>query len=116
MAALLGIPGYGQYAATKAAVNSLTRTAALELAPRRIRVNAVCPGSIYTEMLPAGHPEIPLSETLTPLGRIGHVEDVVGLYHFLAADESAYVTAQVIAVDGGLTAGVGFGVLEKIAG
>jgi NAD(P)-dependent dehydrogenase (short-subunit alcohol dehydrogenase family) len=113
---LVGIVGYGQYGATKAAVNSLTKTAALELAPRRIRVNAVCPGSIYTEMLPAGHPEIPISEVLTPLGRIGQVEDVVGLYHFLAADESAYVTGQTIAVDGGIAAGVGFGVLEKIAG
>jgi len=115
-AALVGLPGYGQYAATKAAVNSLTKTAALELAPRRIRVNSVCPGAISTEMLPAGHPEIPLAEALTPLGRIGEVEDVVGLYHFLASDESAYLTGQTIAVDGGIAAGVGFGVLEKLSG
>jgi NAD(P)-dependent dehydrogenase (short-subunit alcohol dehydrogenase family) len=114
-AALLGIPGYGQYAATKAAVNSLTKTAALELAPRRIRVNAVCPGSIRTEMLPPGHPEIAVVEVLCPLRRVGEVEDVVGIYHFLAADESVYVTGQAIAVDGGLSAGVGYGVLEKIA-
>lgn len=66
-------------------------------------------------MLPAGHPEIPISEVLTPLGRIGQVEDVVGLYHFLAADESAYVTGQTIAVDGGISTGVGYGVLERIA-
>jgi NAD(P)-dependent dehydrogenase (short-subunit alcohol dehydrogenase family) len=79
-------------------------------------VNAVCPGSIYTEMLPEGHPEISIARSLAPLGRIGEVEDVVGLYHFLAADASAYVTGQLIAVDGGITAGVSFGVLEKIAG
>ena len=111
---LLSLPTYAQYGATKAAVISLTKTAALELAPRGIRVNAVCPGSIRTEMLPPDHPEIPLVERLSPMGRVGDTDDVVGLYHFLAADESRYITGQVISVDGGVTAGLSFGTLEAI--
>jgi NAD(P)-dependent dehydrogenase (short-subunit alcohol dehydrogenase family) len=114
IAGLLAVPTYAQYGATKAAVNSLTKTAALELAPRGIRVNAVCPGSIRTEMLPPDHPEIPLVEMLAPMGRVGDTDDVVGLYHFLAADESRYVTGQFISVDGGVMAGVSFGTLEAI--
>jgi NAD(P)-dependent dehydrogenase (short-subunit alcohol dehydrogenase family) len=111
---LLSVPTYAQYCATKAAVNSLTKTAALELAPRGIRVNAVCPGSIRTEMLPPDHPEIPIVEALAPMGRVGDTDDVVGLYHFLASDDSRYITGQTICVDGGVMAGVSFGMLEAI--
>lgn len=114
VAGIFHAPGYGPYAATKAAVISLTKTAALELAPRRIRVNAVCPGSIRTEMLPDKHPEIPIAEVLCPMGRVGVTDDVVGLYHFLAADESGYITGQVIVADGGLLAGVSYGVRSTV--
>ena len=114
VAGLISIPTYAQYSATKAAVNSLTRTAALEMAPRGIRVNAVCPSSIKTDMLPPGHPEIAIVEAIAPLGRVGETEDVVGLYHFLAADESRYITGQIISVDGGVMAGVSLGVLGAI--
>jgi NAD(P)-dependent dehydrogenase (short-subunit alcohol dehydrogenase family) len=65
------LPGYGQYAATKAAVCSLTRVAAMELVPRKIRVNAICPGSVWSEMLPPDHPEVALTKLLTPMGRVG---------------------------------------------
>lgn len=108
------LPTYSQYSASKAALTSLVRTAALELAPRSIRVNAVCPGSIESEMLPADHPEIPLVEVLCPLSRIGTPDDVVGLYHFLVADESRYITGQKIAVDGGVSAGISLGVMTAI--
>jgi NAD(P)-dependent dehydrogenase (short-subunit alcohol dehydrogenase family) len=115
IAASLGVPGYSQYSASKAAVLSFTRSAAVELAPRGIRVNAVCPGSVFTPMLPEDHPEVPLTTRMCPLGRVAGTDDVVGVYHFLAADESAYVTGQAIAVDGGLLAGISLGTLEAVA-
>ena len=65
--------------------------------------------------MPDDHPEIPIVEALAPLGRIAPVEDVTGLYHFLAADEGRYVTGQAIVIDGGITAGPSVAVLEKIA-
>ncbi|HEX7374600.1 MAG TPA: SDR family oxidoreductase [Steroidobacteraceae bacterium] len=114
IAADLGVPGYSQYSASKAAVISFTRSAAMELAPRGIRVNAVCPGSVFTPMLPRDHPEVPLTTRMCPLGRIGTTDDVVGLYHFLAARESSYISGQAIAVDGGLLAGVSLGTLEAV--
>ena len=116
VANFLTLPGYGSYSASKAALVSLTRTAALELAPRGIRVNAVCPGSIKTEMLAQNPREIALVEKLAPLGRIGELADIVGIYHFLAAGESAYITGQAMAVDGGLTAGFGQGLMAALAG
>ncbi len=114
IAALLGIPGYSQYSASKAAVISLTRSAAVELAPRSIRVNAVCPGSVFTPMLPEDHPEVPIATRMAPLGRVGTTDEVVGVYHFLAAAESRYVTGQALAVDGGVVAGVSLGTLEAV--
>lgn len=114
VAGFLGVYGYGQYSMTKAAVISLTQTAAIELASRGIRVNAVCPGTVTTPMVPEGHPEIPLVETLTPLGHIAGTDEVEGLYHFLAADESRYITGQAIIIDGGLSTGPSLAVMEKI--
>ncbi len=114
IAADIGVPGYSQYSASKAAVLSLTRSAAVELAPRGIRVNAVCPGSVFTPMLPQDHPEVPLTTRMCPLGRIGTTDDVVGVYHFLAAGESSYISGQAIAVDGGMLAGVSLGTLEAV--
>lgn len=115
IAALLGIPGYSQYSASKAAVISLTRSAAVELAPRGIRVNAVCPGSVFTPMLPQHHPEVPLATQMCPLGRVGTTDDMVGAYHFLASGESRYISGQALAVDGGILAGVSLGTLEAVA-
>jgi NAD(P)-dependent dehydrogenase (short-subunit alcohol dehydrogenase family) len=115
IAAQMGIPGYSQYSASKAAVISLTCSAAMELAPRGIRVNAVCPGSVFTPMLPENHPEVPLTTRMCPLGRVGTTDDMVGVYHFLASAESRYITGQALAVDGGMVAGVSFGTLEAVA-
>jgi NAD(P)-dependent dehydrogenase (short-subunit alcohol dehydrogenase family) len=114
VAGLLGIYGYGQYSMTKAAVINLTKTSAIELAARGIRVNAVCPGTVKTAMVPDGHPEIHVVEVLAPLGRIAQTEEVEGLYHFLASDESRYITGQAIVIDGGLTTGSSLAVIERI--
>jgi 3alpha(or 20beta)-hydroxysteroid dehydrogenase len=122
LAGLIGAPSYGAYVASKAAVIGITRTAALELAPRRIRVNCVCPGTIDTPMArtPEGDVEWRLAGLLHPLGRTGRPEEVAALFHFLASDESAFITGQAIAIDGGLSAGPGLGVIgslyQKLAG
>lgn len=109
--ATFAAPTYGPYGATKAAVNFLTRASALELAPRGIRVNAICPGAIDTEMAP----KRALIEALTPLGRIGTPGELVDLYEYLASDAGRYVTGQLFHVDGGMTAGIGFGMLQKLS-
>ena len=112
LAAHLALPGNSQYSASKAAVVQLTRTSAVELGGRGIRVNAVCPSFIRTDM-GGGELGESMSEELTALGRIGEVEDLVGLYHFLASDESRFISGQVFNVDGGWTAGVSMGLMSK---
>src|SRR5882724_8372012 len=104
---LLATPGAAAYAASKAAVIHLSRLAAIELAPRRITVNAISPGTIRTPAVTAiaNNPEIPFIERRTPLGRLGEPEEVAALCHFLASDEASYITGQNIAIDGGLTTG-----------
>jgi NAD(P)-dependent dehydrogenase (short-subunit alcohol dehydrogenase family) len=104
---IIGVPKGTAYAASKAAVAHLTKLGALELAPRRITVNAISPGTILTPAVTgiADNPEIPFMERRTPLGRLGKPEEVAALCHFLASDEAGYITGQNIAVDGGLTAG-----------
>jgi NAD(P)-dependent dehydrogenase (short-subunit alcohol dehydrogenase family) len=115
LAALVSIMGSGVYSATKAAVVSMTCTAAVELGPRGIRVNTVCPAYIDTPM-GGGEDALRMSESFTALGRIGRVEDVVGVFHFLAADESSYISSQAIRVDGGWLAGPAKKVLEQVLG
>lgn len=110
----VGVYGYSQYGMCKAAVLHLTKTAAIELAPRHIRVNSILPGTVRTPMVEDEPEEIALTECITPLGRIAETEDMVGVYHFLAADESCYITGQKLVVDGGFTAGPSLGLLEKV--
>ncbi|MEX0170409.1 SDR family NAD(P)-dependent oxidoreductase [Streptomyces sp. LMG1-1-1.1] len=107
---LTGMAGVGAYAASKHAVLGLTRVAALELAAKGIRVNAVCPGAIDT---PMSNPEgvdpsatAELYRKLVPLGRIGRPDEVAALALFLTADDSAYITGQPFVIDGGWLAGV----------
>ena len=104
---MLGTPGTAAYASSKAAVIHLTRLGAIELAPRRITVNAISPGTIRTPAVTGidDNPEIPFIEKRTPLGRLGEPDEVAALCQFLASDEAAYITGQNIAIDGGLTAG-----------
>ncbi len=103
-------PGYAAYAAAKAGVISFTKTAALELAPHGIRVNALAPDITLTEGLLAVAP--PGGEerwtSMVPMGRAGHVDEMAGAAVFLASSLSSYVTGQTIHVDGGTVAGGGW--------
>lgn len=103
-------PGYAAYAAAKAGVINFTKTAALELAPHSIRVNALAPDITMTEGLAAIAPDGSEERfgLTVPLGRSGHVDDVAGSAVFLACDLSRYVTGQTIHVDGGTHAAGGW--------
>ncbi|MGW4749448.1 SDR family NAD(P)-dependent oxidoreductase [Streptomyces sp. NPDC004290] len=107
---ITGMAGVGAYAAAKHAVLGLTRVAALELAGKGIRVNAVCPGAIDTAMSnPEGVDAAATAELyrkLVPLGRIGRPEEVAALALFLTGEDSAYITGQPFVIDGGWLAGV----------
>lgn len=102
--------GTGVYAASKAGVAYLCRTSAIELASREIRVNVVCPALIAgTGMMTEddGGDEARFLATLTAFGRMGRLEEVTGIYTFLASGAASFITGQEICVDGGLTAGLG---------
>ena len=103
-------PGYAAYAAAKAGVINYTKTAALELAPHNIRVNALAPDLTVTEGLlrvsPAGLPAS--ASHVIPMGRPGHVDEMAGAAVFLASDMSGYITGQTIHVDGGTQAASGW--------
>ena len=102
--AVHGIPNIGVYAATKAGVLSLTRTAAREHAGDGVRVNAIVPGPIATALFSALPDELQrLATAGVPLGRPGTVEEVAALAAWLLSDESPYVTGALYAVDGGET-------------
>ncbi|MFI9822902.1 SDR family NAD(P)-dependent oxidoreductase [Streptomyces sp. NPDC052013] len=114
---LTGMAAVGAYAASKHAILGLTRVAALELAARGIRVNAVCPGAVDTPMSrPAaaggegGEEEARAIEgfyrRLVPLGRMGRAEEVARLALFLSCEDSSYITGQPFVIDGGWLAGV----------
>ena len=100
------VPGALLYASTKGAIETLTKGLALELAPRKIRVNAIAPGHTETEgNATAGTFEGGAGAALagkTPLGRLGRVTDIAPLAVFLASDESAWITGEVIRAAGGL--------------
>ncbi len=99
-------PGFGlsNYAASKAAVVGLTKSAAVELGPYNVNVNAVAPGFVRTELIGALPPEVLQdAERESVLGRIAEPEDVAFVVVFLCSDEARHITGQVIFVDGGLT-------------
>lgn len=107
--------GFFDYSATKAATISMTKTAAVELGLRGIRCNSVAPGPVKTPMLPPTHILNTLAKQLSALGRIAQVDDLVGVYHFLASDESKYVTGHTMVVDGGRMTGFRQAVLARLA-
>jgi len=101
---LRGYSGLAAYSATKAGIDGMTRALARELGPRNIRVNAIAPGYLETDMTGK------LDETQriqiirrTPMGRLGLPEDVVGAVSFLLSPLSSFITGQTIVVDGGIT-------------
>lgn len=103
-------PGFAAYAAAKAGVINYTKTAALELAPHGIRVNALAPDVTLTEGLrtfaPPGSEER-MGRTV-PMGRVGHVDEMAGAAVFLASDLASYITGQTLHVDGGTHAAGGW--------
>ncbi len=107
LAGIIGFPGYGSYVTSKWAVVGLTKTAALELASRRIRVNAVCPSGVATAMYDAEETpeEVALIEMVQPIARPGAADEVAAAVHFLVAGDCALLTGQALVLDGGLTAG-----------
>ena len=98
----VGAAGYAAYCSSKAGIIGLTKVAALELAPRRIRVNAICPGGVSTEMN-ANEPEGGVAND-TPFGRRAVVEEISGTVGFILGDDSTFITGTEITIDGGLTA------------
>jgi meso-butanediol dehydrogenase/(S,S)-butanediol dehydrogenase/diacetyl reductase len=103
---LVGQPFYADYNATKAGVIALTKTMAVELAPK-VRVCAVAPGYVLTPMQRAEYSDAMLEEVngKIPLRRHAEPGEIAALFAYLASDDAAYVTGQVIAIDGGETAG-----------
>ena len=106
IAGLSGGDGPQAYSAAKAAVINLTRAVALELAPHRIRVNAICPGGILTPLLHRGSPEAvqPLLMQLQPWPEVGQPEHIAAVALFLASDDARFVTGAALVADGGATA------------
>ena len=100
LSGLKGLPGQTNYSAAKAALIGATKALAQEVAARKVTVNAIAPGFIATDMTKE------LNETelkkLIPLGRFGKPEEVAALTSFLASDDAAYITGQVISINGGL--------------
>jgi 3-oxoacyl-[acyl-carrier protein] reductase len=100
-----GFSGLAAYAATKAGMLGMTRALARELGPRNIRVNAVAPGYLETELSKTLSPHQREQITRrTPLGRLGRVEDVVPAVDFLLSPAAAFLTGQILTIDGGATA------------
>lgn len=109
-------PLYAHYATSKAGLVMLTKTMALELARHNIRVNAIAPGAIDTDMNKEILEDIEKLEdvkSLIPLGRIGEAEEVSNLIIFLASEQASYITGSVITVDGGLTLYPSYGIELK---
>lgn len=103
-----GAPQMAHYVASKTAVVGLTRAMAIDLSPRDIRVNAVAPGVVDTEMLHYMTPERQkMMLSLQLLGRIGQPEDIARAVSFLASPDNRYITGQVLIVDGGRSLGQG---------
>jgi len=105
---ILAAPRRAAYCASKAAVNELTKVLAIEWADRKIRVNAIAPGYVRTELvqdvIDKGAISMDAILRRTPQGRIGEVEDIAGLAVYMASDESSYMTGSVVIIDGGWAA------------
>ena len=106
VSARIALPDNAHYGASKGAIESFSRHAAVDLAPRGIRVNCVAPGSAHTDMTAARYAEpgvLAAREAQIPLGRVAEPEDVAGAVAFLCSPEAAYITGQTLVVDGGRT-------------
>jgi NAD(P)-dependent dehydrogenase (short-subunit alcohol dehydrogenase family) len=113
VAALVGIPNFAAYCAAKGAVVALTRSMAVDLAPRGIRVNVICPGTVFTPLMEPllrargnGDLEAGLAKTVVkyPIGRLGTPEEIASAALFLVSDQASFLTGSVLTADGGMTA------------
>ena len=112
---ITGYPGWSHYGASKAGQLGFMRTAAIELAPRNITVNAVLPGNIFTEGLDdIGGDYIAKMEASIPMKRLGTVTDIANAALFFASNEAAYITGQAMAIDGGQILPESLGALEEM--
>jgi NAD(P)-dependent dehydrogenase (short-subunit alcohol dehydrogenase family) len=116
-AGLQGVAYLAPYVASKWAVVGITKTAAVELGDRGIRVNVICPTSVNTPMAntPDGQPQLRMERKAVPLGRISEPEEVAALIHFLASTDCNFINGQAIAVDGGFTAGMSINSYNTLA-
>ncbi|MGE5290696.1 MAG: SDR family NAD(P)-dependent oxidoreductase [Micromonosporaceae bacterium] len=112
VAALVGVANFASYCASKGAVVALTRSMSVDLAPRGIRVNVICPGTVYTPLMEpllrargGGDVEAGLALTTAkyPIGRLGTPEEIAKVALFLACDDSSFLTGSIITADGGMT-------------
>jgi NAD(P)-dependent dehydrogenase (short-subunit alcohol dehydrogenase family) len=112
VAALVGIANFASYCASKGAVVALTRSMSVDLAPRNVRVNAICPGTVYTPLMEPmlrarGNGDLAAGLAMTtakyPIGRLGTPEEIAAVALFLASDDSSFLTGSVITADGGMT-------------
>ncbi|MGI8448621.1 MAG: SDR family NAD(P)-dependent oxidoreductase [Streptosporangiaceae bacterium] len=112
VAALVGIANFASYCAAKGAVVALTRSMSVDLAPRGVRVNGICPGMVHTPLMEpmlrargGGDMEAGLALTVAkyPIGRLGTPEEIAAVALFLASDDSSFLTGSVISADGGMT-------------
>ena len=113
VAALVGVRNFAAYCAAKGAVVSLTRAMAVDLAESGIRVNALCPGTVFTPLMEPlmrarGGGDVDAGVAMTalkyPLGRLGAPEEIATAALFLASDDASFVTGSIFTVDGGMTA------------
>jgi NAD(P)-dependent dehydrogenase (short-subunit alcohol dehydrogenase family) len=113
VAALVGVPTFAAYCAAKGAVVALTRSMAVDLAKHQIRVNVICPGTVFTPLMEPmlrargdGDLQAGLAKTLLkyPIGRLGTPEDIARVALFLACDDAAFLTGSTVTADGGMTA------------
>ena len=114
VAALVGVANFASYCASKGAVVALTRSMAIDLSPHGVRVNVICPGTVYTPLMEPmltarGGGDLARGLAMTtvkyPIGRLGTPEEIAAVALFLASDDSSFMTGSVIAADGGMTAG-----------
>lgn len=117
VAGLQGVAYLAPYVASKWAVIGITRTAAVELGGRGIRVNAVCPTSVNTPMAQAegGEAQLRMESKAVPLGRIAEPEEIAALIHFLVAPDCNFINGQALAADGGFTAGLSITAYNTLA-
>ena len=112
VAAVVGVANFASYCASKGAVVALTRSMSVDLAPRGVRVNVICPGTVYTPLMEPmlrarGGGDMAAGLALTvakyPIGRLGTPEEIAAVALFLACDDSSFLTGSVITADGGMT-------------